>query len=850
MNAVPTPTLTTKSPMNAAYESYIKQGFHLVPIAPGTKGPKTPNWNRQENCLTDASKIPDTLGVGLAHAFSGTASIDIDDWKIALATLGIVGIDLQALLDAPDSVTIESGNPGHAKLIYRLPFGLVLPSKKLIHTTPEGIRKNFIDFRCATADGLTVQDVLPSAAKHPATGRPYIWSGNGHYTAIPTIPTDLLAYWRSIIDAEEQRNINVQGSQVSASWDEIKQALAHITPDCERSEWITVLMALHHAGTVTQKLDEALALADEWSSQSETKYKGQQDILNSWRGFKPDGGVTLGSLFHLAGQSGWTRPMPDVSTLFASVAKADVVHPKSIIDSFHVPAPNVDFDLLPPLLATRAQEVGISMGCDPLIAVWSGLAAASAAVDARTRLELMDGWEVPPVLWLVTIGPPADRKTPASKPMLSILKTLEIEDRIPYAAQVKIYEAKASAYGAAMKAFNAASADPSWLLGGEDTTLLPFVPPTPVPPQPLRLTVSDITSQKLVRMCADRPRGLLCHLDEMRSWADKLVTPQSGESRSTWVEAYDSGTGTMDRVGNGSTGAENNIIADNFAVSIYGNMQPRVFKDYLKPLTQDGLIQRFIPAILQSKFSDVKGEPIPKHLSHHAQYEQHIRVLFALPATNYKLSPEAHTLFRKFQDWYHTVKKDERTVGADDSYMTALGKIEGTCGRLILFWHLFQDPHNLFVSEHTADQAITFVQTYVINAMRYSYGEVGGLTTDSIDQGVAEYILQHASIAETVSMSEIKRSLRRRIENMHALQQNELIREAMGVLERSNWVKLMHADSRTATWAIDPRLANYFPDHRLAVIAAKQRLYDVIHATSGGKAPHYKVKGSELLTAR
>ena len=46
--------------------------------------------------------------------------------------------------------------------------------------------------------------------------------------------------------------------------------------------------------------------------------------------------------------------------------------------------------------------------------------------------------------------------------------------------------------------------------------MIPDLPPAPVP---TKIVVQDITSQKLIRHCAERPRGLLCYLDEMHAWA-------------------------------------------------------------------------------------------------------------------------------------------------------------------------------------------------------------------------------------------------------------------------------------------------------------------------------------------
>jgi hypothetical protein len=431
--------------------------------------------------------------------------------------------------------------------------------------------------------------------------------------------------------------------------------------------------------------------------------------------------------------------------------------------------------------------------------------------------------------------------------MMSVLKTLQKEDAPRYKMAVEEFKARDAAYASAAKAHLQAAADPSWMLGGGDMTQLPYVPEQPVPPTKKCLVVSDITSQKLVRMCAERPEGLLCHLDEMQSWCEKLSNSNTGESRAAWIAGYDATEQSMHRVGNGTATAETAIVADNFAVAVYGNMQPRVFRSFVKQMSQDGLIQRFIPALLREAYSDVKNEPVPDELTSAATYEQQIRLIHAIPPTRYRLSQGAYLAFRRFQDWYIALKKDERLLTADDNYMTALGKIEGTCGRIIFFWHLFEAPQMPEVSEDTARRAIEFTQTYLANALRYMYGEIGGSNVDSLDQYVRDYVMQHASLQNTVTLSEIRRSARRRVENMPAIQQDGLIIDAMEVLEKSNWVRKIEEHGRRITWAIDPRLADFFPEHRKAIIAAKQRRYDMIHAISRGAAPRKIVVGAEVL---
>jgi hypothetical protein len=831
----------------SSYDNYTRLGWYLVPIPPSTKGPQSAGWNLKENCITDAAKMPYGYGAGIAHAYSGTCAIDIDDWDYAVATLRCVGIDLQGLFTAPDAVTIDSGNPGHAKLLYRLPFGIVLPSKKCIYTTGEGIKKNWIDFRCATADSKTVQDVLPPSV-HPITQRPYAWGGSGHYSNLPLLPPELLAYWRAIIDAEEKRSINVSGWTVSASWDEIKSALDHISPDVSRDEWITVLMALHYAGTTTNKIDEAFAVADEWSARSLTKYKGQKDIFYSWRGFRPDGGVTLGSLFKMAAQSGWERPMPDVTSLFSPTTD-QTTDAESLLASFHTPKPEVDLSLFPAILATRAIEVGKSIGCDPLVPAFAGLAAACAVVDARIRLQVTHDWEVPPVLWLCTIGKPSDKKSPGAKPMMSVLHDIELEDRPAFATRKLLYEAQAATYAAAKKNYLATAGSSEFILSNGTVNLpdnidsLPGVPNEPVAPHPLRLTVSDITSQKLVRMCADRPQGVLCHLDEMNSWAKKMSGINTGESRSSWIYGYDCKSETMDRVGGSNSNENNNVLADNFAVSIYGNMQPNVFRAHFKQLSEDGLLQRFIPAILRPEITS-KGKSIPIKDTQHSNYEAYIRRIHSLPPITYQLSPEADLAFDQFRDWYIELSHIEQILSADVEYGTALGKLEGNCARLILMWHLFENPHSIFVDGDTARRAIAFTKSYLVRALQYAYGEVGGANTDSFDHVITEMVLQHAGENATISLSDIRRSMRRRIEGLSPSAVDQSICDTMHMLEQCNWVrKLEKAHPKANHWAIDPRLADKDKRRRSIVVTAKQRRIDLFNDQLGGEYNRQRAVG-------
>ena len=295
----------------------VRHGWALVPIPHLKKGPTNPGWNKRENCITDAALVNDMQGYGLAHAYSGTMSFDIDDIDLTRPLLAEHGIDLDALLNAADAVQINSGVSGHGKLIFKMPFGLTLASKKISVD-----KKVAYELRCASANGLTVQDCLPPTI-HPGTGKPYFWGGRGNWQRLPTIPMELLILWQSMLNQDTEKVIKVDGGN-NASWDEIKSALYSISPDCDRKTWIDCGMAIHSTGH-----PDGFALWDEWSSTSGEKYK-KQEMTSQWRSFKPtEAGIKLGTLIHHAIEAGWKRPMPDAAHLFAQVApvKVDVRPP-------------------------------------------------------------------------------------------------------------------------------------------------------------------------------------------------------------------------------------------------------------------------------------------------------------------------------------------------------------------------------------------------------------------------------------------------------------------------------------------------------------------------------------------
>lgn len=799
------------TPLNSSFDNYIRAGWYLVPIPPSTKGPRSPGWNKKENAMPSGSVLPPGFGVGLMHAYSGTMALDIDAWSQAKDMLLEQGIDLDALYSAPDAVTIESGNPGHGKLLYAMPFGMTMPTKKVTYQD-SGQSKVAYELRCSSSNGMTVQDVLPPST-HVSTGLQYTWGGRGNWTRLPMCPVEVLALWDDLTKNDASRTIKSH-SGPNTSWDEIKSALYAIKPDCPRETWVTVGMALQSAGVEMGQIDYAMNLWDDWSAQSALKYKGTSDIMTCWRSFHATDGITIGSLFHLARLAGWMRPMVDASKMFAAAAP---VTPHLVGAYLRPPPPDVDLDMWPKALVKRAMEVAETRGCDPLVPLMAGLGAVCGAADARIRLELMHEYEVPPILWLMTVGEPADKKTPGSKPMFDVLKDIERADIDRHKAELLMWEVKEAVYAGQVKELKMASQNPLEAMANDTPMGVTPLPPKPVATQ---LIVEDITSQKLVRVADGRPKGLLCYMDEMSGWVKQITDKTSGDDRSAWVKSYEGNSYRYDRVTAGS------ISLEHFAVSMYGNIQPEVLKRNMDSMGADGLLQRFIPVVLRREYTK-RNEPVAPFMSGKSEYDNLIRKIYTIPEYKYKMSPGAYAAFREFQTWYESVKQDERTMRSNNTYMTALGKVEGLTGRLALVFHLIEDPYSLEVSEDIMSRAIKIVKTFIIPSYRYVFNVIGGVNDDSLDQWVISHIIQMAGERETITLSEIRRSARRQIEGIPTMYVDREIMQVMDWLQSQLWVSSVDESKRSVTWAINPKLADIFHDERRKVIDAKQRMLDI-----------------------
>lgn len=778
--------------------NYFRHGLVLTAFNRGTKGPSTANWNTRSEGITYYNESLLTKNLGIMHVFSGTMGLDIDDYfKAKTYFKSEVGLDLDELIRS-SSFTYTSTRKGRLKCIFRTP--------KIIPTVR--IKEAALELRCGPSELRSDQDVLPpSMTFDPNDGseRNYAFIGDPLFNTINPIPRKLLSFWESIRTPPAPL---IQSDFSDVNFEKIENFLKSIPPDCSREEWIKVGMAIHQYSMEINQPQQGFHLWNEWSKGGKSKYKGVTDLTTQWRSFKVDKHVpvTLSTLMYIARHHGYKD---DYSEYFKK-AEQKIVPTTVMIAEKPLP-PVFKMEHFPSKLLNRAMYISNSVGCDPIVPIWAGLAAVCAAVDSRIRYEVLPNFKVPPILWLMTVGDPADKKTPGSKPMFKFLQTIEKRDIPNFKVALQMWEGQEMAYNAAKKEFLNYAASSDWIFAPEDAV---EVPELPTQPAPLRLIVQDVTSQALVRECAARPYGLLCYLDEMNSWIRKLTSMNSSEDRSSWVVAYEGERYEMDRVSGGR------ISCEQLSVSIYGNVQPAVLRSNMDRLTDDGLMQRFLPGILRSDLTR-QGDPFRAGETFEKEWDDLLDFVHSLPITTYTSSPDAVREFREFQRWYESTKREERLLQSTTPFMTAFGKLEGLVARLTLVFHIITNGKSPVIAGETVRNVVNFVKTYVIPAYRLIFEE-------DLFHDVVNVIKRELLTSDVNTISEHR--IRIKIKNVGSLPKSELeqmIHTAMTVFEQMRWVS--PSQKRKGAWLINPALATQFADLRAEILELRKTRLGVIN---------------------
>jgi putative DNA primase/helicase len=559
---------------------YCKYGFALIPIPEGSKGPVNKGWNEKQNVITnpdDAINIKHN--VGLAHLYCNsyiTATLDIDDYELSKKWLAEHDIDLDGLLNADDAVQIISGRPGRSKLLYKLPSES--PRMLTQQVTDPKSKSMVLEFRCASANGKTVQDLLPPSI-HPDTLKPYAWGGKGNWKNIPTIPSILLNVWKSKVKNIQEPSIPQTSDNLlighvnEITIQHLRSALNHLRSD-NREVWIKIGMALKPLGDIGR------GLWLNWSITSD-KYDAH-NASKTWDSFAPEK-LDYRFVFAEAQRQGWVNPTKKIVTVQSveNNLAADPSLPKKLPGQLK-PVDKLDPNYLPSSIRDAVVDISERLSCPIDYVAISVIVGAGAVLGNSIGIlpkEFDSTWIVHSGFWGGIVGLPGSMKTPSLNAALKPIYYLEEQAGIQYSQDLIQYKKDKTKFDNDLASFKSGN--------------LKIFPTEPIEPIKKRYIVNDATYQALGEIISKNPEGVLALSDELSGLLQSLDTAGQEAARGFYLSGWGGSSNyTFDRVSRGT------ITLSRYLLSVFGGFQPDRIKAYVRfaqsgSSKNDGLLQRF-----------------------------------------------------------------------------------------------------------------------------------------------------------------------------------------------------------------------------------------------------------------
>lgn len=163
-----------------------------------------------------------------------------------------------------------------------------------------------LEFRCGTADRLTMQDVLPPSI-HPDTGLPYRWGGKGDWHSIPEIPAALLVVWQQTLVGRKVRRTRPKDCDwVFKGVDDtprqrarVTDMLSHVSADCSYELYLDMVWAILSFGW-----HDGEDIAKAWCLTAPHRFEEDSfwSVANSYDNTRSP---TIGTIIYHARAGGW-----------------------------------------------------------------------------------------------------------------------------------------------------------------------------------------------------------------------------------------------------------------------------------------------------------------------------------------------------------------------------------------------------------------------------------------------------------------------------------------------------------------------------------------------------------------
>jgi hypothetical protein len=245
--------------------------------------------------------------------------------------------------------------------------------------------------------------------------------------------------------------------------------------------------------------------------------------------------------------------------------------------------PPVPLDAFPVPLQKVIEDAAAAFYCPVEIPVAAVLSFLSVAVGGSRHLRVKRRHEAHAVLWIATVGESGIGKSPCTNEILRPLHRLEDLYNDEDEKVIADYNTKKDEYALALRAYKSA------VLKGKTGAIKPE---EPAPVTYRRIFVDDITTEGIVKILKDNPKGVFMQGDELSRILFDMdkYTKGSGGCKARLLSSQDGGKWLIDRA---DTSKKAKIKKTWIGIS--GTIQPGILdRAFTKADLKSGFLPRFI----------------------------------------------------------------------------------------------------------------------------------------------------------------------------------------------------------------------------------------------------------------
>jgi hypothetical protein len=385
------------------------------------------------------------------------------------------------------------------------------------------------------------------------------------------------------------------------------------------------------------------------------------------------------------------------------------------------PAPALPLRAFGPM-ASYVSDLAAAKGAPPDYVAISLLCAAAGVVGLSRAVEVKPGWTEPCILWGVLVGVPSSGKSQPLDVMRRAARSIEVGEGSDFAEVEREWKATATL---------AEETEDEWTRKVREAVKAGLKPPprpvgADVPPEPQRprIIVGNATPEKLNKLFAANPRGLLLMMDEGAGWFGNFGKYGGDGDAAFYLSAYNDIPMTVDRVKEGGS-----VTPEHSLLSACVGIQPERFNDLLlRRRPDDGFVPRLLPAWPDPvalvwntpRVDESRIEVVLQRLRGLAPAREADGRLSSVIRT---LDPAAEALFSEW--WLEITRKAQASSGFQGGF---LGKGPGVVARLalvieLLTWAWVQGPEPEAVSATSVAAAVTLFEDYFAPMAARVYGD-------------------------------------------------------------------------------------------------------------------------------